>query len=206
MTLHTRVLVTSPGIDPAAVFVKMRQIIGAGEQYDTFTSPDPTSDNKYRRTMGPGFHMEAGQGLPALMWVDHWNGALSPAHEHDKWCGPWDESGPIAGADPECSPDPRGYIEINYDTSYSYRADNNASCSDLHAWITQEVGQWLDAQGAAWQWYDESGDGWDHGPGWGTLGDPVVGEIGSTVARTDADPKRNFGNLVASLIEGGAIQ
>jgi len=191
MTLHTRVKVMSPGIDPRETFVKMRQIIGAGEQYSAWESPQMDSENEYRHTMSPGFHMDLGQGLPALLWVDHWRGELEPAHEHDKFCYEWDESGSPTDK-LECDPEPRGYIEINYDTAYGYRADNNASCSDLHAWITQEIGAWLDRHGATWEWYDESGDGWGHGPGWGTLGDPEVGALGSTKRRVDGDEKRSF--------------
>lgn len=198
MTLHTRVMVTSPGVDPAAAFVRMRQIIGAGEQYDAWTSPEPDSDNEYRRTMAPGFHMDLGQGLPALMWVKHNNGALCCDGGHSEWC------------DDDCSgeyDDPAGYIEINYDTVYGYRAANNASCGDLHAFITREITAWLDTQGVTWQWYDESGDGWQPDLStYGTLGDPEVGRIGSTIQRTDRDPKREFGNLVAALVENGAIR
>src|SRR5205823_6033355 len=161
----------------------------AGEQYSAWTSPEPDSDNDYRRTMPRGHHMELGQGLPALMWVEELSGE---AEGHEDYC------------DEDCTGeyhDPAGHIEINYDTAYNYRADNNASCGDLHAYITREIGTWLDSQGATWQWYDESGDGWNHGDGWGTLGDPDVGAIGSTLRRVDRDEKREFGNLAAALIQ-----
>jgi hypothetical protein len=192
MTLHTRVMVTSPGVDPAAVFVRMRQIIDAGEQYDAWTSPDPESDNEYRRTMKPGFHMDLGQGLPALMWVEFAEpGETLGGESHDEWC------------EEDCSGeyhDPAGFIEINYDTAYGYTAPNGASCSDLHAWITQEIGAWLDMQGATWRWYDESGDGWAHGDGWGTLGDPEVGALGSAIQRITRDPKRDFGAMALGVV------
>jgi hypothetical protein len=208
MTLHTRVMVTSPGVDPAAVFVKMRQIIGAGEQYSAWTSPELDSDNAYRRTMSPGFHMDLGQGLPALMWVDFAKpGETVGGHEHDKWCYEWDDAGEPTEV-MECSGgDPVGYIEINYDTAYGYHADNNASCGDLHAYITQEITAWLDERGATWQWYDESGDGWQPSSvRWGTLGDPIVGAPGSGVDRLTSDPKREFGNLVTALLDSEATR
>lgn len=191
MTLHTRVMVTSPGIDSRAAFVRMRELIGAGEQYSAWDSPDPTSDNRYRHTMTPGHHMDLGQGLPALMWVDHNNGALLSRGEfHDDDC----EAGCYCG--------PEGYVEINYDTAYGYRAENNASCGDLHAWITREIGQWLTDLGATWQWYDESGDGWtaDLSNGYGALGDPEVGAPGSAVQRVDRDPMRSFGEFALAAI------
>jgi hypothetical protein len=194
MTLHTRVMVTSPDVDPAAVFVKMRQIIGAGEQYSAWTSPEVDSDNEYRHTMPPGYHMDLGQGLPALMWVDFAEpGEQIGGETHDEYC------------DEECDGgyhDPPGFIEINYDTAYGYRAENNASCGDLHAFITQEITSWLDERGASWQWYDESGDGWQPtSVRWGTLGDPEIGALGSSKVRTDRDEKRAFGNLVTAMIE-----
>lgn len=194
MTLHTRVMVTSPGVDPAAVFVRMRQIIGAGEQYDARTRTE--TEHPWQAKYGT-HEMTLGQGLPALMWVDFAHeGQMLGGDGHEDYC------------DDDCDGsyhDPAGHIEINYDTAYGYRANNNASCGDLHAWITQEIGLWLDTQGASWEWYDESGDGWNHGPGWGTLGDPEIGRIGSTVRRLDRDPKRAFGNLVTALIENGGV-
>ncbi len=195
MTLHTRVMVTSPGVDPAAAFVKMRQIIGAGEQYSARTR----TETEFEWQANYSSHsMDLGQGLPALMWVDFAKpGRTLGGEGHEDYC------------ESDCDGsyhDPEGYIEIHYDTTYGYRADNGASCSDLHAWITQEIGTWLDMQGATWEWYDESGDGWGHGPGWGTLGDPEVGALGSTKRRQGRDSKREFGNLVNSLVEGGVIK
>lgn len=188
-------MVTSPGLDSRAVFIKMRQIIGAGEQYAAFDqAPDPTSDMSWERDRAYSHNMQIGQGLPALMWVDHNRGELVSTGGHGEYC------------EPDCDgeyDDPAGYIEINYDTAYGYRADNNASCSDLHAWITQEIGAWLDQQGASWQWYDESGYGWNHGEGWGTLGDPEVGALGSSVRRVERDEKRAFGALALAAVLGG---
>lgn len=196
MTLHTRVMVTSPGVDPAAVFVKMRQIIGAGEQYDAWTSPEPDSDDEYRRTMTPGYHMTLGQGLPALMWVEHNNGALVSDGGHQEWC------------ESDCSgdyDDPAGYIEINYDTAYGYAAKNGAGCGDLHAYITREIGTWLTMQGASWVWYDESGDGWDVDQSdLSILGDLDVGRIGSTMPAQRRDARRDFATVALSAVLGGA--
>jgi hypothetical protein len=60
----------------------------------------------------------------------------------------------------------------------------------------------LDERGASWQWYDESGDGWQPtSVRWGTLGDPEIGALGSSKVRTDRDEKRAFGNLVTAMIE-----
>lgn len=202
-------MVTSPGIDPAAVFVKMRQIIGAGEQYSatTRTETEHSWQEKYA-----SHSMEMGQGLPALMWVDFAHpGQVLGGEGHDEDC----ESDCDGGFH-----DPAGYIEINYDTAYGYRADNNASCGDLHAFITREIGAWLDMQGATWKWYDESGWGWfddlttpkpagrDRTSPYGTLGDPNVGALDSTICRSGAeDEKRAFGALAVAAVlanEAGA--
>lgn len=189
MTLHTRVMVTSPGVDAQAAFDKMRELIGATDEHKWFETPDPTSENKYLRTAAPGLHMEIGQGLPALMWVDAHDGV---AEGHGEYC------------DSDCSGschDPAGWLEINYDTAYGYTAANGGSCSDLHAWITREITAWLDAQGATWVWYDESGEGWlPDLTSYGTLGDPEVGRPGSTVRRQSEDEKRAFGRLAAAAV------
>lgn len=196
MTLHTRVMVTTPGIDAREAFDKMRELIGATSEYTYFVSPEPESDNQYRREMTPGFHMNLGQGLPALMWVEHADGDLVSDGGHDKWC------------DDDCSgkyDDPAGYVAIHYDTAYSYRAENNASCSDLHAWLTREITAWLDERGASWRWYDELGDGWrDDLSSYGALGDPEVGRIGSNIDRLTKDDKREFGLDVMRAAFGGA--
>lgn len=193
MTLHTRVMVTTPGIDPKAAFIRMRQLIDAGEGYSCFESPQPESEFDWERTANPGLHMNIGQGLPALMWVE-WAkpGEHLGGEGHDDYC------------EDDCAGeyhDPGGYVEIHYDTAYGYRADNNASCSDLHAYLTREIGAWLTERGAEWRWYDESGDGWQPDlSDYGTLGDPDVGRPGSTVVRHAEDEKRAFGNLALGAI------
>lgn len=192
MTLHTRVVVTTPDVDMRETFDRMRELIGATDEYTWFESPELDSDNEWRRTMKPGFHMDVGQGLPALMWVEQGTGE---AEGHDpEWC------------EDDCDGayhDPAHWVEINFDTGYAYCADNGASCSDLHAWLVQEIGAWLTDQGAEWQWYDESGEGWNHGPGWGTLGDPEIGRLGSTVRKQGRDEKRDFGMLAMAAVAAG---
>ena len=72
--------------------------------------------------------------------------------------------------------DERGYyppvdewsIEVHLDTAYSYRADNGAGCSDLHAYLVQQLGQWLSARGLTWYWYHE------HTAAWHSSSDPIT--------------------------------
>lgn len=190
MTLHTRIAVTSSGVDLREAFDEGRRLIGADDRYTSFELPDPTSDSEYRRTATPSLHMEMGQGLPALLWVEVGDGVAEACDP--EWC------------ESDCSRqyhDPAHHTMIHFDTSYSYTEPNGASCSDLHAWLVQEFGKWLTERGATWEWYDESGDGWDHGEGWGTLGDPEVGRLGSTVRKSQPDEKRAwfFGEVLPAI-------
>lgn len=179
MTLHTRIAVTSPGVDARAAFDHARDLIGATDRY------------VWREDGDGGYSMQLGQGLPALMWVDVSDGQ---PEQHDDWC------------EPDCSGeyhDLGHYVMVHFDTGYAYTAPNGASCSDLHAWLVDEMGRWLTERGATWEWYDESGDGWNHGDGWGTLGSPEVGRIGSQVVRIGRDEKRDFGTLALAAIVRG---
>lgn len=190
MTLHTRIAVTTPGIDLREAFDMARGLIGAGDEHTSFELPDPLSDNPWRRERERSLHMDMGQGLPALMWVTEGDGVAEPCDP--EWC------------EADCDRryhNPAHHTMIHFDTAYGYTEPNGASCSDLHAWLVREVGKWLTERGATWEWYDECGDGWAHGPGWGTLGDPDVGEPGSTVRKRQPDEKRAwfYGAVVPAI-------
>jgi hypothetical protein len=215
MTLHTRMMVTTPGIDPVEVFDEMRRLLNIPDDAEWWNSPDPNSDNKYRQTMTPGIHMEAAQGYSAWLWVDHWDGELSAEHEHDKYCYAWDDDGNVT-TELECGAhvNPRGYVEVNFDTAYGFTEANGAGCGDLHAYLVAELGTWLDARDAGWAWYDESGDGWRSAETFragdrGTLGDPEVGRPGSTKPKQGRENRRDFWAyaslaIAADLANGGA--
>jgi len=53
-------------------------------------------------------------------------------------------------------------VEVNFDTAYGYKAANDAGCGDLHAAFIVRIGEWLDARGVDWSWYNEFTGDW-HG-------------------------------------------
>lgn len=150
MTRSTRVAVTSPGIDPMTLWRVMATLIKAPEQYRFEVKPH-------------GIHAALGQGLDALMDLDHAGGLLTPEGGCDEYCLP-DCSGTWCWS-------PAHYLMADFDTGYAFKSPCGCSSGGLHVRLVSGVGDWLDRAGASWQWYDESGDGWNHGPDWGSLYD-----------------------------------
>lgn len=152
MTRSTEVAVTSPGIDPHEMWRTMATILRAPEQYRFEVTPT-------------GIHGGMGQGLDALMDL-RFNPDLSlvPEDGCDEYC------------EPDCSAEwcwgPAHYLMADFDTAYSATDPCGCHSGGIHIRLVSQLGAWLDAQGATWQWYDESGNGWRHGSDWGTLGDP----------------------------------
>lgn len=152
MTRSTRVAVTSPGIAPMAMWRVMATILGAPEQYK-FTVSET------------GIHAALGQGLDALMDLDHApDGDLIPEGGCDEYC------------EPDCSGqwcwEPAHFLMADFDTAYGATDPCGCHSGGIHIRLVSALGEWLDRHGAEWLWYDASGDGWRHGPDWGTLGDP----------------------------------
>lgn len=205
MTLHTRIAVTTPGIDPEAAFAHLVKLIGVTPEQITLarrTGPAPDSEHAWERTREHSIGMPMGLGLPALVDVDY-----SP--DGEPLAAREDETNDVdeASGDDEKMFVPQAHLMIHLDTAYSYKAPNGAGCGDLHAWIIREMGAWLTEQGASWDWYDESGWGWtvewkndttyfaqhpDVSAEWGTLGDPDVGELGSMIPSVTRDQRQAF--------------
>lgn len=211
MTLHTKIAVTTSGINPDAVFARLANLIGATFEQIALVSrsePNPDSENPWERDRNHSINMPLGVGLPALVWVEH-----SPTDEPFK--ADEDETNDLyeARGDDEKMFVPRSFLMIHFDTAYSYKAPNGAGCGDLHAWLVREVGAWLTDQGASWDWYDESGWGWtvewkgdqsllarnsEVSAEWGTLGDPDVGALDSMIPSVTRDSRQAF--LVDSVL------
>lgn len=181
MTLHTRIAVTSPDVDPDQAFRYARHLLGAQEH--TYST---------QRYGSSGWMMNPDQQLPALMWVEHHHGKKLPLFE--------DQTHDVNTGD-EWSYQPATYTMIHFDTGYFYSGWNGAACGDLHAWLVREIGQWLDHQNAPWTWQDESGDGWveewdasflAYYGEWGTLGDPDVGHPHSMIPAYRDDSRYDF--------------
>jgi hypothetical protein len=150
MTRSTEVIVTSPGVDPTEMWTVMATLIKAPEQYQF-------------ETTSKGIYAHLGQGLCALLHLEHAVGqALIPEGGCDEYC------------EPDCTGtwcwEPAHYLKADFDTGYGY-TDPTCGCHSggLHIRLITGLGDWLTRQGATWLWCDESGNGWNHGPDWGSL-------------------------------------
>lgn len=102
------------------------------------------------------------QGLEALIWLDYGaDGDLeNPADYPDA---------------PTCA------IQVSFDTPYGYNNAKGAGCADLHAWIIQEFGRWLDEHHLRWAWENEFTGTWHTGyEDLPTFGDPEKGTFERT--------------------------
>ena len=151
MTRATQVAVTSPGIDPMAMWRAMATFLNAPEHYRFTISTS-------------GIHADLGQGLDALMSLDFApDGALIPEKGCDEYCA--DDCERMW-----CRP-PTHYLMADFDTAYGATDPCGCHSGGIHIRLVSQLGAWLAERGATWEWWDESGDGWNHDSSWGTLGD-----------------------------------
>lgn len=144
MTLTTRVAIIEP-TPVREVFDECRRIIGAQDGRYTHGAAKYHDDGRFQ------YQNDVGQGFPALLWVYY--GVDAPLMPEDE--SEYDEE------DRSNYPSPSGWsIEVCFDTTYGYRTENGAGCSDLHAWIVQELGRWLDERRLTWLWYHEYTGEW----------------------------------------------
>jgi hypothetical protein len=154
MTLATKMLIVEP-TPYRPIFDEARRLIGA-------------ENGVYEE--GPnGIENTWGQGFPSYVGVTH--GGDAPLRPDPEYADDPDERRyypPVA----EWS------IEVRLDTTYAYRAENGAGCSDLHAWIIQQLGRWLSERGLTWYWYHEYNGEWHAADVPVTLlGDPERGRL-----------------------------
>lgn len=148
MTLNTTMLVLDP-VSPEALWSKANELIVP----DDVAQPTPVIDmdeGDWVLTRNP-----AGMGLRALLWMyvrkpGTGKGLLYDYnHDSDEYETP--------GPDPRI---PDCYAEIQWDTAYAYRGDNDEGCSGLHRRITGAMGTWLDSQGIDWIAQNEYTGNW----------------------------------------------
>lgn len=98
------------------------------------------------------------QGLPAWLIVRYApDGPMEPEYDGD-----------IAG----------GAFTLAMDTAYSYEGPNRSHCGDLHAWLIQEIGQWLTDHRLTWFWQNEyTGEWFPSSVAPTALGDPEKGRL-----------------------------
>lgn len=213
MTLHTRLAVTSPGIDPKEIFDLLLNLVGADAEQKALAEETKNGDGS------ASISMPMGLGLNALCWMDYRTDGelltqdaeettdfdeIERARAHNERL---EEEGDGYDDYIYLSYAPPSYIVLHFDTAYSYKAPNGAECGDLHAWMIREIGKWLAEREASYSWYDESGYGWDAerehkrdewlgrdriSEEWGTLGDPDVGDPKSMIPSVTEDSRAAF--------------
>jgi hypothetical protein len=151
MTLTTRIRIIEP-YHAQAVMDEACRIIGAREPVQSHGPDAYIDDGRWE------IRNASGQGFPALVWLYY--GADAPLKGYDD-----EPNGPQEFA-----------IELCIDTIYGYHAENGADCSDLHAWIVDEIGRWLDDKRLTWHWYNEYLGDWNRSTDdRTTLGDATIG-------------------------------
>lgn len=150
MTLDTRVYVLDE-INYKDVWIKCNQLIGAtentrftDEQRKTWRAGvgEPQPGNAWR------IGNNAGQGLCA--WLDINYRPDVPLRASANGCEWY--------CDPGCKDEHENaacWLEISFDTAYSYKDDLGRGCGDLHASLVAQLGQWLDERGIRWTWHNE---------------------------------------------------
>jgi hypothetical protein len=93
-----------------------------------------------------------GQGLPAILDVTYRPGAplREPSDECTSECDPDGYDGEPYHYHPEPC-----WLNVDFDTAYSYRGPGGISCGQLHAVLVALLGAWLDARGVRWRWRNE---------------------------------------------------
>lgn len=144
MTLSTHVYLLTEA-DPRDVFGQCRTLLGATDAHPWF---DDRDGSDFRDPGEFVLRNKAGVGLPALLWLRYRDdGMLRSSHEeHDEWC------------DDDCDGrhhDPAHWIDVDFDTAYSYHDEQGRTCGVLHASLVAQLGQWLDERGIRWAWQNE---------------------------------------------------
>jgi hypothetical protein len=154
VTLSTNVYVLDE-VDPREVF---RFCQGLLAKYDEDRRPperqvwsdeasstyrDSDDQNGVRRIAN-----RLGQDLPGILDITYRAGGALRAEPpgHDEDCGE------------DCGGEYHSrvcWLDIDFDTAYGYKDERGWGCGDLHAALVNELGQWLDAKGARWEWRNE---------------------------------------------------
>lgn len=150
MTLSTDVYILDP-VDPVDVFRYCQTLLSAFDEEGR--SPDQQQsevDNGWRGSGSLTMQNTMGQDLPAWLMLHYRRGAPLVTEEQAAECDEDCES----DCDGEYHPQPC-WINVDFDTAYSYRGPNGMGCGDLHAVLVAGLGQWLDQHGVRWAWRNE---------------------------------------------------
>lgn len=150
MTLSTDVYVLDQ-IDPVEVFEFCQDLlVRFDDQGRTRAEQVVSRGDSWRGNGAKRIGNQIGQGLPAILDVLYRGDAplttVEQAAAHDEDC------------DKDCSGrwhQPACWLNVDFDTSYSYRGPGGVGCGALHAVLVGLLGQWLDSRGIRWSWRNE---------------------------------------------------
>jgi hypothetical protein len=121
MTLSTRVRITDP-VPVADLRLHLTRLLG-GDESTRWKHREPSSDPL--GYANPRYANEPDQGLTAWLFVHY--GA----------------DGPLLPEDPEDPAPEPACVEVIFDTTYGYRGPRGGGCGDLHAWLIEEIADYL---------------------------------------------------------------
>ena len=141
MTLNTKFIISDPWAKPREIFDYCQEIIGTvNPQWEHKRQP------KYEWDINPEFHNYLGQGFSAALSVKY--GADGPL-----LC--WDSEKKEA-----INYEPRGYIEVSFDTAYGYHGTDGKNCNQLHANYIKQLGKWCEENNWEYHWQNEYTGEW----------------------------------------------
>lgn len=148
MTLSTKVRIIGD-VSPEVLFAKAREIVGIPADQPFKIGPDIADDSDWILTRSqPG-------GFRAMLYMFSRRGEAAQfgARYHSEHCN---LNCRCLTATSPCN------LVINFDTAYAYTDDEGRDCSDLHRYLTAELGAWLDSIGCDWWAEDEYWCEWYH--------------------------------------------
>lgn len=148
MTLSTSVAILRATVPPRDLFHLGRGWLGCTDEHTYREEPrHPVWGMPDAMVIGN----RLGQGLPAI-WEVRWK-PDQPWRVSEHVCER-DEDG--NSPDPDCNeydcdPGPACAYEAWFDTTYSYRAPNDADCGDLHAWLITKIARVVGGDNILWE-------------------------------------------------------
>lgn len=153
MTLSTNVYVLDP-VDVPEMFRFCQELLTRYDEPDHRTPAqqkwnDEESSTYHDQEDQTGVRRMAnriGQGLPAILDVTYRKGGPLRSTDigHSEWC------------EDDCDGEHARpcFADVDFDTAYSSRF-SFGGCSELHALLVSNLGEWLDERGVRWEWRNE---------------------------------------------------
>lgn len=152
MTLKTRFYVTTPGIDPQAIWDLLMAHV---ETEDTVPNTVSTGPTKYGQTLKS---TRRGSGRNALCRMYYTESEEEiPRHPSET------DDPELEDLENDVIYVPRAYITLSFDTGYVYRGPDEEDCSGLHRTILLSLASYVISHGGDFIWNDEYTGEWHTG-------------------------------------------